>query len=383
MINPHKETLDLVVTNKPNGEKIPGIGLNVLIEDNEMNVHSYSKVTNSNGVVSLPLSGFVNGTYVLSVSFVNKMYNASVVNYTLCLGKLDSVISFSASVVFEYGRTGSLYVEVDGGRVDRGNICVVGHPEAKIGLKGNLVSISGLPVGKYTLSVKSTPDENHLSSVGTIGITVKKAVAVIKASKLTVALKKGTFWVVKLVDSKTGNPISNIKLTLKVYTGKKFKNVGVTTNSKGEARYKTSGLSKGVHKVVVSGSHSGYSFNTLSSSISVIKPKDLKFKLKNRINDAEGSLISYLVLDKKTGKGVNGVKINMLIYTGKKAKIISLKTKKDGKFSGAMGFATNELSVGTHKVVVVPASIKYSGSAKTTMIIKKSAKKYQTFSHKL
>ena len=94
-------------------------------------------------------------------------------------------------------------------------------------------------------------------------------------------------------------------------------------------------------------------------------------------------MISYVVKDKKTKKGVNGIKIKLLIYTGKKVKTVTLKTKKKGKFNGAMGFATNELSVGKHKVVIVPASIKYSGSAKTTMIIKKAAKKKQSYSQKL
>ena len=383
IINQFNETLDIFVLANPNGEKIPGVALGIILEDEEKNIMNYRICSDKEGVASLSLSGFSNGTYKMIVFFENEDYDIGKMNYTLILGKLDSKVSFSANVVFEYNRVGSIYVKVEGGTLKRENIKVLNHPNANIDLNGEVVSISGLPVGSYTLSVETTPDDMHLPTVGTIGITVKKAVAVIKASKLTVALKKGTYWTIKLVDAKTNAPIPNMKLTLKVYTGSKFRTVSITTNSRGEAKYKTSTLSKGNHKVIVSGSHPDYSFNTVTSSIKVIKPKALKFKLHKRVNDKDGSLISYVVKDKKTKKGVNGIKIKLLIYTGKKVKTVTLKTKKKGKFNGAMGFATNELSVGKHKVVIVPASIKYSGSAKTTMIIKKAAKKKQSYSQKL
>ena len=379
----YNKTLEFSIITNPDNVLLESIMLNIDVVDKNGKVANYQIISDEYGKISIPLSNFSNGSYQLKVSFQNRLYNTSTVNYTLSLGITYSKVSFSAGMVFEYGGSGSIYVIVDGGFVEKKNIHVVGHSEAKIDFADRLITVSGLNVGKYTLSVETTPDENHFSTVGTIGINVKKAVAVIKASKLTVALKRGTYWSIMLVDSKNNKPIANMQLTLKVYTGKKFKKVTISTNSKGEAKYKTSKLSKGNHKVVVIGSHPGYSFNTVTSSIKVIKPKALKFKLHKRINDNEGSLISYVVKDKKTKKGINGVKVKLLIYTGKKVKTVMLKTKKSGKFNGAMGFATNELSVGKHKVKVVPASIKYSGSAKTTMIIKKSAKKRQSFSNKL
>ena len=170
-----------------------------------------------------------------------------------------------------------------------------------------------------------------------------------------------------------------MKLTLKVYTGKKYKTVHVTTNSKGVASYKTKGLSAGTHKIVVSGTHSGYKFNTLTSSIKVIKQTALKFKLQARTSDRDGAILSYIVSNKKTNKGINGIKIKFLIYTGKKYKTFVLKTKKiKGStkiYNGAIGFATNEFSVGTHKVKILPYDLKYKGSATSSIVIKKSAAK--------
>ncbi len=290
--------------------------------------------------------------------------------------KHDSSVMFSAGMIYEYATSGSIYVTVDGGSIDPNSIRVLNHPEAKITFANNVITVSNLNVGKYTLKVTTIPDEDHNSVDSELSITVKKATAVIKASSATVALKKGTAWAITLVNSKTGKPIENMALTLKVYTGSKYKTVKVTTNSKGVATFKTGSLAKGNHKIVVSGTHSGYSFNTLTSSIKVIKPTALKFKLHKRVNNNKGSLVTYHVLNKKTEKGVNGIKVEFKIYTGKTYKTITLKTKKVGKYKGIAGFFTNEYSVGKHKVVIVPTSIKYDGSGKTTIVIKSSAKKY-------
>ena len=76
-----------------------------------------------------------------------------------------------------------------------------------------------------------------------------------------------------------------MEIALKIFTGKKFKTVTVKTNSKGIASFQTKKLSKGNHKVVVNGKHAGYNFNTVTTSIKVIKPKALKFKLKKKVDD--------------------------------------------------------------------------------------------------
>ncbi|WP_405292885.1 collagen binding domain-containing protein [Methanobrevibacter sp.] len=381
------KSLDFDVLSNPGNEKVSSVWLDIKIADKLNHVSHYSLGSDEYGVVSIPLSDFANGTYKITVSFSNKLYNDSEETYTLNLGILKSTVSFSAGVAFEYGGSGSIFVTVEGGTVEEKNIRVLGQPNARITYANKVITISGLDVGTYTLQVETTPDENHFPTTGTVGINVKKAVAVIKASKLTVVLKKGTLWSVYLIDSKNNKPIANMQLTLQIFTGKKSKFVKVTTNANGVATFKTSGLSKGNHKVIVSATHPGYLFNTVTSSIKVIKPKQLTFKVQKRVNDNNGALISYIVKDKKTNKGINGVKINLLIYTGKKYKVIHLKSKKiKGKketYNGAFGYSTNELSVGKHKVLIVPASIKYSGSAKTTMVINKIAKKQQAHSLKI
>ncbi len=306
------------------------------------------------------------------------------VDNTFNITKIDSHIDFiSTGMVFEYGASGSITVKVDGGVVELKNIKVLNHPEARIAFSNNVLTISGLDVGSYTLRVTTTPDENHYSVDADLGITVKKATAVIKASAVTVALKKGTLWTIKLVDSRNNAPIANMVVTLKVYTGSKASTVNLITHTNGIASYQTKDLAKGTHKVVVSAIHNGYDFSPVTSSIKVIKPKALTFKIQKRSDDKKGSLVSFIVKDKKTGKGVNGVKVKLLIYTGKNYVTINLKTKKVGKYKGAVGYSTNKLSVGKHKVIIMPSTIKYSGSKSTFMKIKKSAKKYPAWETKV
>jgi predicted outer membrane repeat protein len=301
--------------------------------------------------------------------------------------KLNSSVIFTPGLIFEYGSSGSISVTVNGGTIDPENITVLNHKEAKLSYSKNTITISNLAVGNYVLRVTTTPDENHTAVDGDMNFTVKKADAIISASKLTVALKSSAVWSIQIINPRTKNPIANMDLTLKIYTGSKYTTAHVRTNSKGVASYKTNNLAAGTHKIVVTGTHGGYKFNTLTSSITVIKQTPLKYKLHVRKNDKGGSLLSYLVSNKNTNKGMNGVKIKVLIYTGKKYKTYTLKSKKikDKKktYNGAIGFSTNDFSVGKHVVKIMPVDLKYKGSVTTYIKITKAATKGIKFFRKI
>ena len=302
--------------------------------------------------------------------------------------KRNSTISFSAGIIFDYGTTSSpIQIIVVGGIVEKKNIRVIDHPEAVISFSNNALSVSNLAVGEYTLFVMTTPDEGYAEANSTLSIIVNKATAVLSASSVNVVLKKSSYFDITLIDSKSKKPIKNMNLNLKVFSGNKYNVITVKTDSKGIAHFKTSSLSQGNHKIVITGNHAGYNFNTITSYINVIKPTALKFKVYKRQNSNTGSLISFQVLNKKTKKAVNGVKVIFMIKNGKKYSTISLKTKtvkKNGKkIKGITGFFTNKFSVGKHTVIVKPVSIKYSGSGKSSIVIKKSAKKYNLKTTKL
>ena len=121
----------------------------------------------------------------------------------------------------------------------------------------------------------------------------------------------------------------------------------------------------------------GYTNKAVTSSVKIIKPTELKFKLQQKKSNSKGEVgISYLVSDKKTGKGINGVKFKCLIYTGKKYTTHYLTTKKikgaNTVYDGAIGFITNQYSVGKHTVKLLPVNIKYKGSLTTSFTIIKT-----------
>jgi hypothetical protein len=251
-----------------------------------------------------------------------------------------------------------------------------------ITLEANAGKDVKLGEGASDILANGTGDTSTDNSTNTTPVpVVEKSTAVIKASKVKVAYKKSTKWKIKLVDSKK-NPIAKTKILLKIYTGKKFKKVSLWTNAKGIATYNTKSLKAGTHKVVASLADDTYNFKAVSTSIKVVKQTPLKIFAK-KTTMKEGALLTILVMNKKNKKLVNGVKLKLLIYTGKKYKTVTLKTKTFNKLKGMAGYATNQLSVGTHKVKIIPTDFKYSGSKKTSMTIKKSAKKTGAMSIKL
>lgn len=209
------------------------------------------------------------------------------------------------------------------------------------------------------------------------GAVVEKQTAIIKASKATVVYKKGTKWSLKLKDS-NGKAIANKNIILKVYTGSKYKEVKVKTDLNGVAKYNTKSLNVGTHKIVANFVDDSYNCKQTVSSIKVIKQTALKIITTSEV-DKDFSTLMIFTLNKKTNKFLNGVKLKVLIYTGKKYKTLNLKTKKIKEGKGLVAYATNELSVGKHKVKITVADLKYKGSKTTCFKISKSAKKYPKF----
>ena len=323
------------------------------------------------------VSNLTVGKYTLHVpSSPDSNHIAEDTNVNITVNKIDSQVAFNKDTIsFKYAKSGNVALTLDGCIVKLADISVVGH-DAKITFKDNVIGVSNLAVGKYTLKVTTTPDSVHESVDENIDVVVTKNTAKITAKAKTFAYKSGVKWAITLKDD-SNSPISGMKVAIKVFTGKKAKTYYAKTNSKGVANFAASKLSIGKHKVVLSVSHKGYTNKAVTSSVKIIKPTELKFKLQQKKYNSKGEVgISYLVSDKKTGKGINGVKFKCLIYTGKKYTTHYLTTKKikgaNTVYNGAVGFITNQYSVGKHTVKLIPVNIKYKGSLTTSFTIKKT-----------
>lgn len=110
-------------------------------------------------------------------------------------------------------------------------------------------STSSLGIGTHKVVVSNGQTGQFKSSDKTSYITISKAIYVIKAPKKT--LKKSAGYKITVKHKTSGKALSGVKLTVKVYTGKKSKSYTIKTNKKGVATLKTKALKKGKHKVVI------------------------------------------------------------------------------------------------------------------------------------
>ncbi|MBR3209689.1 MAG: hypothetical protein IKF82_05415 [Bacilli bacterium] len=192
---------------------------------------------------------------------------------------------------------------------------------------------------------------------------IEKVPLSIKASKLSTTYKSGKYFQAKIINSKTKEVVKGVKVIIKVYTGKKTKTLTLTSNSKGIIKYSSSKLGLGKHKIILKVKDSKNFKGT--SKISSIKVSKASLKISapavTNIYKKSGKF-KVTVKNKASGTPVKGIKVTMKVYTGKKYKTYTLKTKKNGVVS----FNTKSLSKTKHKVVI---------TAKGTSKYKKSSAK--------
>ena len=194
----------------------------------------------------------------------------------------------------------------------------------------------------------------------------------LKANKLSTTYGSGKYLKVKAIDAKTKKPVSNLKLKLKVYTGKKSKRIAVKTNSKGIAKYSASYLKVGKHKVIVNLKNSKILSKPKTTYVKISKAKLTISAPKVTNYYKKSKLFKVIIKNKESKKLMKNIKVKLKVYTGKKYKICSLKTNKKGLIS----INTKSLSKGSHKVLItIKSSIKNRATSKksTIKIVKKPA----------
>ena len=244
--------------------------------------------------------------------------------------------------------------------------------------KGIATYRMNLNPGNYVFASRTSDENSNVEILENVKIS--KRPVILKPTKLKAAYQSGKSFTVKVVD-KNNKPVSGATLKLKVYTGKNYKTVTITTNSKGVANYKTTSLGLGTHKVVISVS-SAFTAKSVSSSIK-ITPKKLKI-ITHASASKDSSLLLCGIYDNGAKKFLNKVKVQMKVYTGKKTKTFNLVTGYDYKLTssnGICGLQTSKFSAGAHKVKIIVKSPKYTGSATTKLVIKKSAKSYPQYNY--
>ena len=116
---------------------------------------------------------------------------------------------------------------------------------------------SKLAIGTYKITITDNFGDNTTSTV-----KISKAKASVKAPRVTFKVKKSKYFKVTLKANK--KPLKNVKIKVKVKTGKKYKTYNLKTNSKGIAKLNTKKLKVGRHAVIISSGNSNYQIHAKS-----------------------------------------------------------------------------------------------------------------------
>ena len=184
----------------------------------------------------------------------------------------------------------------------------------------------------------------------------------LSVSKLSTTYGSGKYFKVKVIDSKAKKPVANVKLILKVYSGKKYKKITAATDSNGIAKYYASNLGIGSHKVAINVKDSKKFLSKMKYSSIKISRAKLKIsapKITGYYKESKRYKIA--VKNRESKKPMKSIKVMIKVFTGKKYKKYSLKTDK----KGIVSFNMKSLPKGKHKVVI---NIKSNSKVKSAVL---------------
>ena len=214
-----------------------------------------------------------------------------------------------------------------------------------------------LGAGKYKVIIYCVDGNVSASSI-TRYITVTKVSAKLSSSKVTAYYASPKYFTVKMINSKTGKALVGASVLLNVYTGKKFKVVKLTTDDKGIAKWKISGISAGSHIVYIGSGSNSAKASVIKSSIKLYKAQTTVYAPKVINKYKASKYFKVKITNKNTKKVVSGLTLKIKVYTGKKYKTYTVKTNS----KGIANLNTKYLSKGTHKVVIKSGNTNYSVS---------------------
>ena len=187
---------------------------------NETMALALSYNPNATGNVSVTLNGkkhiynytglALNVTVMLSGDILPDEYNVTVMyggdvnffgtsaNSTLTVKKANSTLKVT-DITFDYNGTGSCevtYTNATGVTAE-----VIGHNEATINVTNNLITVSGLDAGNYSLSVTTITSEGYSNVTKTSKITVKPTLSLVSAENVNVTYGEDIIIPVKSVNA--------------------------------------------------------------------------------------------------------------------------------------------------------------------------------------
>ena len=309
-------------------------------------VNDLSAVVETNGSV-ITVSNLSAGTYKLTVTTVpdaNHDETTKIANITV--NKVDSTVT-AGDITFEYGLIGTTTVTYTGASgfnatIENGNVKI----------EGNVISVSDLNPGTYTLNITTVPDTNHNAVSKSVRVTVNKASTEITAPGILTVYNINKYLTITLKDNKN-NTIAGALITVKISSAKSY-----TTDKNGQVKINTKTLTPKVYKVEISyAGNETHNGTQATSNILSIKAKPI-LTAKNKAFKSTNKNKKYSVSLKNNLKApMKKVKVSLTIG----------KTTYNAK-TNSKGIATFKL---TKLTKTSKATVKYLGNKNYNAAIKK------------
>lgn len=383
------EKFTILVTNEKTGKPVYGVPVYFKVVNSEGKEITYStssgtkinaSLTDINGTVKLPATNLPTDTYTISANTTNSTnYNASTGSGQANIKKIPVVINGNdVTIYYNSGTTYTLKVTKDGKGVEGVYVFVRLYTTSKkfkdfifltdkngqVSFESYLLGVT-LEVGKHKVIV-ALADARYEANQITKTIKVKKATAKIKAKKVTVYYNDG-YLTVKVTNTKNNKPIANATVNIKIFISKnKYYNYKGRTGANGKLKLLLAGLKPGKYKVVIEGADSkNFEAKQITTKVIIKKAPTKLVAKKLKAKKGAKKYFKVTAKNKKTKKGIAGIKLKIKVYTGKKYKTFTKKTNS----KGVAKISTKSLKVGKHKVVVSSAN-KYCKAKKAKSSIK-------------
>lgn len=334
------------VTSRDTGEGMSFIKLSLYIPHSS---EKYYTITTSNdGIGEISTSGLGIGEYPVTVTTNDTNLNSAEATSTIIINKINlNVEILSLISEFNSGKTVSLKVSDENAKPVSGitlRTTIDGKDYAlKTNDRGEADIATSLNVGTHQMIV-SVYSSIYTSTNLVKTFNIKKATGILKASTTIIYYKCGKYMTVKLINSKTKQPMFNSKIHFQVKKSNRvISNYYGTTNRDGIIKFNID-LKPGKYIIIITGNDAkSFSAKKITKKLTI-----KKIPVKLSVKKSSKKLIIKAV-NKKTKKVVSGIKLKVKIdgksYTGK---------------TGLKGTVTVKLTKGSHKVVVKLANKYYS-----------------------
>jgi hypothetical protein len=258
------------------------------------------------------------------------------------IAKANSTLAVE-NMTFDYNSEGSSNVSFSNALGVVAN--VVDHPEAKVTVKGNTITVSNLAAGSYTLNVTTIVDDDHNPVTVNAAITVNKLQTEITANAITATYNVNKYLVIILKDSK-GNTLSGATVIVNLNGAKTY-----TADKNGQIIINVAKLVPNAYtaKITFNG-NDNYDKSTQNVKV-VVKKAKAKITAKKKTFKKSKKIKKYTITLKSGKNPIKNAKVTINIgkktykaKTNSKGKAVFKikKLTKKGKYKATIKFAGNK-----------------------------------------